>query len=79
MSIPDSDYIISESDYVVGISRANRDDETKPSFDAAVENAYERTQAQSGSESDVRLRLIDTVVTGSNPISEYRVLMAVQR
>ncbi len=57
--------------YVVGASRAKAG--RPATFEGAVEDAYER--AKKKLPTPLEFRVTDVFVTGSNPISEYRVVL----
>jgi hypothetical protein len=51
-----------------------KDDKTPPSLDEALADAYDQAR-QANRDGQLTLRVIDILVTGSNPISEYGVIV----
>jgi len=75
MSSPDSDYTGTEEETVVGVSKREVDAQ-EPSFDAALRDAYRNARMRHPN-GPITLLLKETSVHGSNPISEYRVVLQV--
>jgi len=50
-------------------------EEQEPSLEAAIQNGYDKARARRRGE--VTLRVVDIFVIGSNPITEYRVVLEV--
>jgi hypothetical protein len=59
-----------ENGFYVGVARAEGD-MARPTLEEAIEDAYEKGKASG----KTKFRVAEIIVTGSNPINEYKVFL----